>query len=98
MSLEGNPDESVEERSGKADREIRRSRLVDRIRILGGTVSDGDEGGASEQELDFFERAVDRETEAHSTPRERFSSRGLTFMPPAVLTGPCLKKELWRLR
>ncbi len=90
--------ESIEEKLARADREIRRARLEEKIRELGGVLPvHGEDDAASDLELGFLERVIAWETGPRSTHGAWLARRGLHFMPPAELAGRALKRELWRL-
>lgn len=92
-----NLDELLEARLAQVDRRIRRDRLREQIRELGGIVGGPEGGEVSDVELTFLERVVAWETGPRSSHRAWLARKGLTFVPPAELDGPGLTKELWRL-
>lgn len=87
----------LEERLAEADRLIRRDRLRQEIRDLGGLVGGANDERVSEHELAFLERVVAWETGPRSTHRAWLARQGQNFVPPAELAGPRRKDELWRL-
>lgn len=89
--------DSVEERLAAADRLIRRDRLRQEIRDLGGLVGGANDERVSEHELAFLEQVRAWETGPRSTHRAWLARYGHTFAPPAELAGPRWKIELWRL-
>ena len=91
--------EPLDERLARADREIQRARLEERIRELGGQMwrPGGDETPTTEVELAFLNHVMAWETGPFSTHRAWLARHGLVFMPPAELSGRKLKSELWRL-
>lgn len=92
-----NPDDSLKSRLSQIDRRIRRDRLKEQIREMGGIMAGPDGENVSELELGFLERVVAWETGPCSTHRAWLARKGLSFIPPAELEGPGLTKELWRL-
>jgi hypothetical protein len=91
------PDDPLVERLAQVDRRIRRDRLREQIRELGGIVGGAEGADVSDVELSFLERVVAWETGPRSSHRAWLTRRGLSFMPPAELEGTGRTKELWRL-
>lgn len=90
--------ESMEEKLARADRGIRRARLEAKIRELGGMLPPhGEDEPTSDLEIGFLERVIAWESEPRSTHRAWLARHGLSFVPPAELSGHALKRELWRL-
>lgn len=91
-----NKNQNIDQQVARAERAVRRERLVKQIRELGGYVPDSDTD-PSELELGFLARVVAWETRPFSTHGEWLAQRGQVFDPPDELHGRALKKELWRL-
>lgn len=94
---EQDSDESLADRLAQADRQIRRERLTEQIRELGGMISGPGREIVSDRELFFLEHVLALESGPRSTHRAWLARHGWTFMPPAELDRRQMKVELWRL-
>jgi hypothetical protein len=90
-------DDSFNQRHANADRANLRAQLHQKIRELGGLVSDPVGNDVSDHELSFLHHVIAWEKGPFSTHGEWLARHGLVFLPPEELAGARLKRELWRL-
>jgi hypothetical protein len=96
--MQGGPEESLDDRLDRVDRQIRRERLRCEIEEAGGLLfGPDDREDVSDVELSFLDRVLAWERGPRSTHRAWLARQGRTFIPPAELDGRRLKIELWRL-
>jgi hypothetical protein len=91
------PGGSTSEQLRRIDRRIRRDRLREKIRELGGLVGGSADDEVSDAELSFLEHVLAWETGPRSSHRVWLGRSAQTFIPPAELDGKELERELWRL-
>jgi hypothetical protein len=89
--------ESLDERLARADRNIQRARLEEKIRELGGIMPVASNDNTSGEELAFLEYVLAWEKGPFATHCEWLARHGLVFAPPEELRGRALTVELWRM-
>lgn len=91
------PGDPLREQLDRVDRQIRRDSMQRKIQEAGGLLFGADSEEVSDAELSFLERVLAWETGPSSSNRAWLARNGLSFIPPAELTGWRWKEELWRL-